>query len=53
VSVAAPGRTGTLSPKPKKAGLTERARAERKLAWMLCAPAVFIMLLGSRGSRTT
>jgi multiple sugar transport system permease protein len=29
--------------KPK--GLTERARAERKLAWTLCAPAVVAMLL--------
>ena len=29
----------------KKAGVTERARAERKLAWMLCAPAVIMMLL--------
>jgi multiple sugar transport system permease protein len=27
------------------AGITERARAERKLAWMLCAPAVIAMLL--------
>ena len=24
---------------------TERARAERRLAWMLCAPAVFVMAL--------
>jgi len=30
---------------PKKRGLTERAKAERKLAWMLCAPAVVAMLL--------
>jgi multiple sugar transport system permease protein len=30
--------------KPAK-GLTERAKAERKLAWMLCAPAVVAMLL--------
>jgi multiple sugar transport system permease protein len=29
---------------PKK-GLTERAKAERKLAWMLCAPAVIAMLI--------
>jgi multiple sugar transport system permease protein len=28
-----------------RAPLTERARAERKLAWMLCAPAVIVMLL--------
>src|SRR6478735_6770773 len=26
-------------------GLTDRARAERKLAWILCAPAVAVMLL--------
>lgn len=26
-------------------GLSERARSERKLGWMLCAPAVFVMLL--------
>jgi len=26
-------------------GLTDRARQERKLAWMLCAPAVVVMLL--------
>jgi multiple sugar transport system permease protein len=29
----------------KKPPLTERARAERRLAWMLCAPAVIMMLL--------
>jgi multiple sugar transport system permease protein len=26
-------------------GLTDRARQERKLAWMLCAPAVLVMVL--------
>ena len=26
-------------------GLTDRAKQERKLAWMLCAPAVAVMLL--------
>ena len=26
-------------------GLTDRAKAERKLAWTLCAPAVIVMLL--------
>ena len=31
--------------KGKKPGLSERARAERKLGWMLCAPAVVAMLL--------
>jgi multiple sugar transport system permease protein len=25
--------------------LSERARAERRLAWMLCAPAVIVMLI--------
>jgi trehalose/maltose transport system permease protein len=30
---------------PPKKGLTERARAERRLAWMLCAPAVVAMLV--------
>src|ERR687892_842203 len=30
---------------PTKKRVTERARAERKLAWMLCAPAVIAMLL--------
>jgi trehalose/maltose transport system permease protein len=30
---------------PEKKGITERAKAERKLAWMLCAPAVITMLL--------
>lgn len=28
-----------------RAGLSERARAERKLGWMLCAPAVVVMVL--------
>jgi multiple sugar transport system permease protein len=30
---------------PKKKGPTDRAKAERRLAWMLCAPAVIAMLL--------
>jgi multiple sugar transport system permease protein len=30
---------------PPKPRITERARAERKLAWLLCAPAVIAMLL--------
>ena len=29
----------------KSTGITERAKAERKLAWMLCAPAVIAMLI--------
>ena len=44
-SVAAGARTETKgkdkAPKKKK---TERAREERKLGWMLCAPAVLVML---------
>jgi trehalose/maltose transport system permease protein len=31
--------------RPRKRMLTERQRAERRLAWMLCAPAVAIMAL--------
>jgi len=31
--------------RPRKRMLTERQRAERKLAWILCAPAVIIMAL--------
>jgi multiple sugar transport system permease protein len=30
---------------PPTGGLSERARSERRLAWMLCAPAVIVMLL--------
>ena len=45
MSTAAPPQVGAAASKPQKVGLTERARAERKLAWMLCAPAVIMMLL--------
>ena len=45
MSVNVPAQPGAGVRKPKKVGLTERARAERKLAWMLCAPAIFLMLL--------
>jgi multiple sugar transport system permease protein len=38
---AAPAR----APAPPKKRVTERAKAERKLAWMLCAPAVIAMLI--------
>ena len=31
--------------KPKKAPLSERARSERRLGWLLCAPAAVAMLL--------
>jgi multiple sugar transport system permease protein len=30
---------------PKRGGITDRARAERRTAWLLCAPAVIVMLL--------
>ena len=33
------------APAPKKQRTTDRAKAERKLAWLLCAPAVIAMLL--------
>jgi multiple sugar transport system permease protein len=41
----AAGRPGdAASAPPAHRGLTERARAERKLGWLLCAPAVFVMV---------
>ena len=45
MSTSAPPQVGAAARDKKKVGLTERARAERKLAWMLCAPAVVLMLL--------
>ena len=36
--------TRQTAQKPKK-GLSDRARSERRTAWMLCAPAVIVMLL--------
>ena len=41
VAVPAP-RTATA--KPPTRGLTDRTRAERKLGWLLCAPAAIVML---------
>jgi multiple sugar transport system permease protein len=35
----------TAGEKRKKPKVTDRAKAERKLAWMLCAPAVIAMLI--------
>src|SRR3954464_1858708 len=32
------------APAPKK-GMSDRARSERRTAWLLCAPAVIVMLL--------
>jgi multiple sugar transport system permease protein len=37
--------TPARAPAPPKGRITERARAERRLGWMLCAPAVITMLL--------
>ncbi|HEX7135229.1 MAG TPA: sugar ABC transporter permease [Iamia sp.] len=37
--------TATTAERPKKVALSARARSERKLGWMLCAPAVTVMLL--------
>jgi multiple sugar transport system permease protein len=37
--------TAAPAKKPAPTGTTERAKAERKLAWMLCAPAVIAMLI--------
>jgi multiple sugar transport system permease protein len=37
--------TGTGVAPAQQGGLTDRARAERKLAWSLCAPAVAVMVL--------
>jgi multiple sugar transport system permease protein len=48
VSTNVPPQVGSDAPatgRRKKAPVTERAKAERKLAWMLCAPAVGLMLL--------
>ena len=38
-------RAPVAAPPAKKKRVTERARAERRLAWLLCAPAVIVMLL--------
>jgi multiple sugar transport system permease protein len=37
--------TTPAAPLAARRGITERARAERRLGWMLCAPAVITMLL--------
>jgi trehalose/maltose transport system permease protein len=42
--VAVSAKQAATAP-PAKAGLTDRAKAERKLGWLLCAPSVFVMLL--------
>src|SRR3954470_8454056 len=45
MAVAAQSATTTAPAKTAPSGLTDRAKAERKLAWILCAPAVLVMLL--------
>jgi multiple sugar transport system permease protein len=37
--------TGQAPAKAPKKGITDRARSERRTAWLLCAPAVIVMLL--------
>ncbi len=41
-TTAAPGDVATR--RPRRARLSERAKAERRLGWMLCAPAVIVMI---------
>jgi multiple sugar transport system permease protein len=43
VSTTIAGRVEAAPPKRKK--VSDRARAERRLGWLLCAPAVIVMLL--------
>src|SRR6478752_9335751 len=45
MAVAATRAGQAAAPPAANTGLTDRARAERKLAWMLCAPAVIVMVL--------
>src|SRR6478752_8968701 len=42
--IAAPATGQEIAP-TQHGGLTDRAKAERKLAYILCAPAVLVMLL--------
>jgi multiple sugar transport system permease protein len=44
MSVAVDTKRATTAP-PATTGLTDRAKGERRLGWMLCAPAVIVMLL--------
>ncbi|MDQ6851142.1 MAG: sugar ABC transporter permease, partial [Actinomycetota bacterium] len=41
---AAAGATSTAPAKAKRAPVSEGARAERRLGWLLCAPAVIVMI---------
>jgi multiple sugar transport system permease protein len=44
--MAVAAQSATKAPaKPAPSGLTDRAKAERKLAYLLCAPAVLVMFL--------
>jgi len=45
VSASQAGAPATRDPAAKKPRITERAKAERRLAYLLCAPAVLAMLL--------
>jgi multiple sugar transport system permease protein len=42
--VSAVAETGGRAPARKRPAVTDRTKAERKLGWMLCAPAVVVML---------
>jgi multiple sugar transport system permease protein len=42
--VSAVADTGSRAPARKTPAVTDRTKAERKLGWMLCAPAVIVML---------
>jgi len=44
VSATTAGDVTTSAP-PKRKKVTDRTRAERRLGWLLCAPAVIVMLL--------
>jgi multiple sugar transport system permease protein len=44
VSTAAPAKPAGKHSQKAKASLSEGKRAERKLGWMLCAPAAFVMI---------
>ena len=42
-------KTAPVSAPAGKAGISDRAKAERKLGYMLCAPAVIVMLAVTGG----
>ena len=43
--IAPPGQQAPAQPPPAKGGTSDRARAERRLGWMLAGPAFVVMLL--------